>query len=191
MRPPSAQLSSSTPPLSFAAANAFAKALYLRGCTLVSVFLVRCLVVYLWNGALTAVREGCTTSCRVLTLRTGKLASNRMATVRGLVGAMTGIGLNLSFVFLTFADGFTVFKGCALLGSAVGAGFLGERLNWRELCIFGDCPPASASSSSRSRRSSLAPPRTAARWQRGARESAPPASAPPPSAASATPASRC
>ena len=58
-----------------------------------------------------------------------------MASVRGLVGAMTGIGLNLSFVFLTFADGFTVFKGCALLGSAVGAGFLDERLNWRELCI--------------------------------------------------------
>ena len=122
--------------LSFAAANAFAKALYLRGCTLVSVFLVRCLVVYLWNGALTAVREGCPTSCRVLTLRTGRIASNRMALTRGFVGAMTGIGLNLSFVFLTFADGFTVFKGCALLGSAVGAGFLGERLNWRELCIL-------------------------------------------------------
>ena len=110
--------------LSFAAANAFAKALYLRGCTLVSVFSVRCLVVYLWNGALTAVREGCTTSCRVLTLRTGKLASNRMATVRGLVGAMTGIGLNLSFVFLTFADGFmrpvwTVALGTVALGTVV------------------------------------------------------------------------
>ena len=72
----------------------------------------------------------------MVTLRTGKLASNRMALLRGLVGAMTGIGLNLSFVFLTFADGFTVFKGCALLGSAVGAGYLGERLNWRELCIL-------------------------------------------------------
>ena len=38
--------------LSFAAANAFAKALYLRGCTLVSVFLIRCLIVYLFNGTL-------------------------------------------------------------------------------------------------------------------------------------------
>ena len=103
----------------------------------------------------------------MLTLRTGKLASNRMALLRGLVGAMTGIGLNLSFVFLTFADGFTVFKGarCSAAPSAPASSASASTGASSAFC----CPRASASSSSRSRRSSLAPPRAAARWQRGAR----------------------
>jgi len=35
-----------------------------------------------------------------------------------LVGAATGLGLNISFVFLTLADAFTVFKGVDLLGTS-------------------------------------------------------------------------
>ena len=118
----------------FAAANAVAKALYMRGNTLVSVFLARCLVVYLANGALVACREGQASAGRVLLLRTGSFASSQMAALRGLVGAMTGIGLNLSFVFLTLADAFTIFKGVDLLGTnAISRLALGEALSWREL----------------------------------------------------------
>ena len=52
----------------------------------------------------------------------------------GQVGAATGLGLNLSFVFLTLADAFTVFKGVDLLGtSALGRLALGETLSRREL----------------------------------------------------------
>ena len=52
----------------------------------------------------------------------------------GQVGAATGLGLNLSFVFLTLADAFTVFKGVDLLGtSALGWLALGEKLSRREL----------------------------------------------------------
>ena len=56
----------------------------------------------------------------------------------GQVGAATGLGLNLSFVFLTLADAFTVFKGVDLLGtSALGRLALGETLSRRE---FGRLP---------------------------------------------------
>ena len=51
----------------------------------------------------------------------------------GQVGAATGLGLNLSFVFLTLTDAFTVFKGVDLLGtSALGRLALGETLSRRE-----------------------------------------------------------
>ena len=118
----------------FAAANAVAKALYMRGHTLVSVFLARCLVVYVVNGLIVACREGRASAKRVLLLRTGRRASTQLAALRGLVGAATGLGLNLSFVFLTLADAFTVFKGVDLLGtSALGRLALGEELSRREL----------------------------------------------------------
>ena len=148
----------------FAAANAVAKALYLRGHTLVSVFLARCLVVYVVNSWIVACREGWASARRVLLLRTGRRASTQLAALRGLVvlchvihpkrrasrgagvtandgrsfhpgqvGAATGLGLNLSFVFLTLADAFTVFKGVDLLGtSALGRLALGETLSRRE-----------------------------------------------------------
>ena len=148
----------------FAAANAVAKALYLRGHTLVSVFLARCLVVYVVNSWIVACREGLASARRVLLLRTGRRASTQLAALRGLVralpcftpqaegvarsrvvandvrflhpgqvGAATGLGLNLSFVFLTLADAFTVFKGVDLLGtSALGRLALGETLSRRE-----------------------------------------------------------
>ena len=118
----------------FAAANAVAKALYMRGHTLVSVFLARCLVVYLVNGAIVACREGGACARRVLLLRTGRRHSTQLAALRGLVGAATGLGLNLSFVFLTLADAFTVFKGVDLLGTcALGRLALGEEPSRREL----------------------------------------------------------
>ena len=72
----------------FAAANAVAKALYLRGHTLVSVFLARCLVVYVVNSWIVACREGLASARRVLLLRTGRRASTQLAALRGLVRAL-------------------------------------------------------------------------------------------------------
>ena len=72
----------------FAAANAVAKALYLRGHTLVSVFLARCLVVYVVNSGIVACREGWASARRVLLLRTGRRASTQLAALRGLVRAL-------------------------------------------------------------------------------------------------------
>ena len=72
----------------FAAANAVAKALYLRGHTLVSVFLARCLVVYVVNSWIVACREGWASARRVLLLRTGRRASTQLAALRGLVRAL-------------------------------------------------------------------------------------------------------
>ena len=61
------------------------------------------------------------------------VANNVRSLHPGQVGAATGLGLNLSFVFLTLADAFTVFKGVDLLGtSALGRLALGETLSGRD-----------------------------------------------------------
>ena len=65
-----------------------AKARYLRGHTLVSVFLARCLVVYVVNSWIVACREGWVSARRVLLLRTGRRASTQLAALRGLVRAL-------------------------------------------------------------------------------------------------------
>jgi drug/metabolite transporter (DMT)-like permease len=120
----------------FAGANAAATAIYRRGGTLVTVFLIRCVVVYVFNGAIVARREGRAEAVRVLLLQTGRSRSSCMASARSLIGSILGILLNLSFVLLTFADAFTIFKGidtvCTILVSRALLGS-SERLALREL----------------------------------------------------------
>ena len=122
--------------LAFAGANVVAKALYLRGSTLVTVFLIRCAVVYLVNGALVAFRQDLATAKAVLLLQTGRCSSSLLAGARGFVGALTGVLLNISFLFLTLADAFTLFKGTDTIGTiALSSSVLGshEKLSYREL----------------------------------------------------------
>ena len=105
--------------LIFAGANAAATGIYRRGGTIVTVFLLRCMVVYLFNGLIVAHREGRDAARRVLLLRTGRRRSFLMAIARSLTGAFMGVLLNLSFVMLTFADAFTIFKGTDTIATIV------------------------------------------------------------------------
>jgi hypothetical protein len=120
----------------FAGANAAAAGIYRRGGTIATTFLLRCVVVYLFNGLLVRLREGPAAARRVLLLRTGRRRSSALATARGLNGAFLGVLLNVSFVLLTFADAFTIFKGTDTLATLVISRLaLGdaERLSAREL----------------------------------------------------------
>lgn len=138
-----ARLSSSHGPLLvtfaaciFAVANACATGIYRRGGTIVTTFLIRCAVVYVFNGLLCWRREGREAAMRVLLLRTGRRRSSLMAAARGLNGAFLGVLLNLSFVLLTFADAFTIFKGVDTVWTIVVSRLLlgsGERLQALEL----------------------------------------------------------
>ena len=78
---------------------------------MVTLYLIRAVVVYAANGALTYARHGRAEARRVLQLHTGKAETSRLATARGLVTAAMALLLNLSFLLLTFNDAFTVFKG--------------------------------------------------------------------------------
>ena len=120
----------------FAGANACATAIYRRGGTIVTVFLLRCFVVYVFNGIIVARREGRAAAAPLLLLRTGRRRSSLMATARSATGALLGILLNLSFVLLTFADAFTIFKGVDTLVTIVVSRVLlgsAEKLRLREL----------------------------------------------------------
>lgn len=120
----------------FAGANAAATAIYRRGGTVATTFMIRCAVVYLWNATLVALREGRTAAMRCLLLRTGRRQSSLAATGRGLNGAIMGVLLNLSFVLLTFADGFTIFKGVDTVATVLLSRRVlgdGESLSLREL----------------------------------------------------------
>ena len=84
----------------FAGANAAATGIYRRGGTIATTFLLRCVVVYIFNGAVVYLRQGRTEAVRVLLLRTGRKRSSLMAGARALTGAFMGVLLNLSFVLL-------------------------------------------------------------------------------------------
>ena len=120
----------------FAATNAASTGLYRRGGTVVTLYLIRTVVVYAANGALTCARDGRAEACRVLQLRTGKVETSRLAVARGLVTAAMALLLNLAFLLLTFNDAFTVFKGVDMLATVVlSRALLGasERLSPAEL----------------------------------------------------------
>ena len=120
----------------FAAANACATGIYRRGGTIVTTFLIRCAVVYVFNGLLCWWREGREAARRVLLLRTGRRRSSLMAAGRGFNGAFLGVLLNLSFVLLSFADAFTIFKGVDTVWTIAVSRLLlgsGERLQAAEL----------------------------------------------------------
>ena len=122
--------------LIFAGANACATAIYRRGGTIATTFLIRCAVVYVFNGLLVAKREGGTAAKDVLLLRTGCRRSSFMAAARGGTGSFLGVCLNLSFVLLTFADSFSIFKGTDTVGTIMVSRVLlgsGEKLQLREL----------------------------------------------------------
>ena len=120
----------------FAVTNAASTGLYRRGGTVVTLYLIRAVVVYAANGALTCARDGRAEACRVLQLHTGKVETSRLAVARGLVTAAMALLLNLSFLLLTFNDAFTVFKGVDMLATVVlSRALLGssERLSPAEL----------------------------------------------------------
>jgi len=120
----------------FAVTNAASTGLYRRGGTVVTLYLIRAVVVYAANGALTSARDGHAEACRVLQLRTGKVETSRLAVARGLVTAAMALLLNLAFLLLTFNDAFTVFKGVDMLATVVlSRALLGaaERLSPAEL----------------------------------------------------------
>ena len=103
---------------------------------MVTLYLIRAVVVYAANGALTYARHGRAEACRVLQLQTGKAETSRLATARGLVTAAMALLLNLSFLLLTFNDAFTVFKGVDMLATVIlSRALLGssERLSPGEL----------------------------------------------------------
>ena len=119
----------------FAGANAAATAIYRRGGTVVGTFLLRCVVVYIVNGAIVARNSGRAAAINTVLLRTGRRRSSHLAAARAFVGAVMGVLLNVSFVLLTFADAFTIFKGIDTLSTiALSRALLGseERLSLRE-----------------------------------------------------------
>ena len=95
----------------FAGANAAATAIYRRGGTVATTFMIRCAVVYLWNATLVALCEGRPR------LRASSIASHRKAAIIARSNRPWPQWRNYgrsseSLVrFTHFADGFTIFKG--------------------------------------------------------------------------------
>ena len=100
----------------FAGVNAASTLLYRRGrVTIVTLYIIRSAAVYVMNGILVASREGLATAIRVLMLHTGSPSSTQLAWLRGVCAASMALGLNLSFLWLTCADAFTIFKGTSMI----------------------------------------------------------------------------
>jgi drug/metabolite transporter (DMT)-like permease len=95
----------------FAFTNATSTALYRRGGTVVTMCLIRCVVVYLANGFVMAFCVGKDAAVNVMLLRGGQRVSSMAALLRGLLGSVQALGLNVSLMFLTLADALTIFKG--------------------------------------------------------------------------------
>lgn len=124
----------------FACTNAATTAFYRRGGTVVTVYLIRCVVVYIANGITSAIYDGKDTALRVVLLQSGQQRSSFFAYVRGLLGSAQSLGLNVALVFVTFADAFTIFKGVDSFSTVLMARALldsGERLSCRELACGG------------------------------------------------------
>ena len=121
----------------FASANAAVTASFRRGfVTIVTAYLIRCVAVYAANIALVALRDGGRTAANVALLRIERPDSARKSLARAISGSLMGVFLNWSFVLLTFADSFTIFKGVDTIATVVFARLsLGtaERLTAREL----------------------------------------------------------
>ena len=121
----------------FACTNAASTAFYRRGGTIITVYLIRCVVVYVANGILAITSEGgFAAAWNVVTLRSGQRASSKWAFIRGLLGSAQSLGLNVSLVFVTFANAFTVFVGVSSVSTVLIARAAldsGERLSIPEL----------------------------------------------------------
>lgn len=124
----------------FACTNAASTAFYRGGGTIITLYLIRCVVIYLANGAIVALREGQETALRVLVMSSGRFQSSWMAYLRGVLGSTQAFGLNLSLVFTTFADAFTVFVGISNMATILISHTIldnGEHLSFRELACGG------------------------------------------------------
>jgi len=120
----------------FACTNATSTAFYRRGGTIITVYVIRCVVIFVANGVIVWLREGPTAARHVMMLRSGRIDSSLLALLRGLIGSAQAFGLNVALVFLTFADAFTIFKGVDSLSTVLLARTCmdsGERLTIREL----------------------------------------------------------
>ena len=102
----------------FAITNAVATALYRRGgASVVSLYVIRSPIVYVANVAIVALQEGTLAASNVLLLRTGSATATRLALTRSLLNSLKQILLSVAFVYLTYADAFTVFKGVGVLST--------------------------------------------------------------------------
>mmetsp|Transcript_11776 Transcript_11776/g.20116 ORF Transcript_11776/g.20116 Transcript_11776/m.20116 type:complete len:371 (+) Transcript_11776:89-1201(+) len=121
----------------FAGTNAAATGLYRRGGgSVVSLFVLRAPFIYVVNGALAGLQGGGPAATRVLLLRTGSWAATRLALTRSILNSLKACLLSVAFMFMTYADAFTVFKGVGVLStSLVARGLLGEgeRLSCSEM----------------------------------------------------------
>ena len=120
----------------FACTNAVSTAFYRRGGTVITVYVLRCIVVYAANGIMSALTEGNSAAVRVISLNSGQRDSSVLAFFWGLLGSAQSLGLNVSLVYTTFADAFTIFKGVDSLSTVLIARACldsGERLSLREL----------------------------------------------------------
>lgn len=120
----------------FACTNAASTAYYRRGGTIITVYLIRCIIVYAFNGAIALIAGNRATATNVVLLRTGHRDSSNFAYFRGALGSAQALGLNIALVFVTFADAFTIFKGVDSLSTVLIARTLldsSERLSLPEL----------------------------------------------------------
>ena len=120
----------------FAMTNAASTAFYRRGGTIITVYLVRCVVVFIANCITTLIVDGKDAAAHVFLLRSGSQSSSNFAYIRGLLGSAQSLGLNIALIFVTFADAFTIFKGVDSVSTVLIARALldrGERLTIQEL----------------------------------------------------------
>ena len=92
----------------FAAANITAKTVYMHGVSVLSLFIVRGIVVYLMNVALEAGRSGRAAAARVATLQVGSARIARLCCLRSVSGFSCLVMLNVSFQLITLADAFAL-----------------------------------------------------------------------------------
>ena len=99
----------------FACTNAATTAYFRRGGTVVTLYIVRCVILYLVNGALVAAREGRVAAARCLLLRTGRVETTRLVLLRSLNFAVMSLFMCFGYLLLTFSNAFTVMKGVDML----------------------------------------------------------------------------
>ena len=120
----------------FACTNAASTAYFRNGGTVVTLYLIRCIVVWPVNGALVAAKEGPQAATRVLLLRTGRGATTWVILFRSLVFSVMSLFMCFGYLLLTFNDAFTVMKGTDMLTAVLITRFCmgrSERLSPREL----------------------------------------------------------
>lgn len=120
----------------FACTNAASTAYFRSGGTVVTLYLIRCIVVWPVNGAIVAAKEGRQAAVDVMFLRTGRGATTRVLLFRSMVFSVMSLFMCFGYILLTFNDSFTVMKGTDMLTAVLITRFCmgrSERLSPREL----------------------------------------------------------